>query len=100
MKRFLCFENDKYIVLTEINNVNDVLTGKEFISFPACGIWLFDKDGNEINTFIDGIDMREEILINEWHIEKISFNRIEKGKKINSFCECGLYLHDLGESEK
>lgn len=80
-----CIENQNYIVAQHHHgNIDDILTDKVQICYPACEIDCFKT---EENTVVDiHADERDQIF-EELEIFKLSTNRIVEGRKLEMFCE-------------
>lgn len=79
-------------------DLDDYLMGKQTIKFPALYCPCFDLQGNRIEEYCDNPyqnDIRHIVCIKEWQMDKYSFNRIQKDKKVKDFYEVEFYLHDL-----
>lgn len=79
-------------------SLDDYLTGKAKISFPALYCPIFDLNGIRQQQYCDDPyqnDIRHIVCIKEWHMDKYSVNRIQEGKKIKDFYECEFALPDL-----
>ena len=107
---YLGFEPSCYSTMPsgELRDIDfeDYLLGKETIEFPALFCPCYDLNGNRIQKYCDNPykdDIRHIVCIKEWHMDKFSENRMEKGKKIKDFYEVEFTLRDLinywGESE-
>lgn len=100
--RFI-FSSKNYNIVTcwhwfEDNSIEDVLSGKAKICFPACMTDIFDKEGNKIHEFSDydkKQDVRYKAIIDDWQMDKYGTNRIEQGKPVKNFCEVEITLPDL-----
>ena len=97
------FDSKKYIIVTycfhtDTESIEDVLSGKVKICFPACMVDIFDKEGNKIQEFSDSDrkqDVRYKAIIDDWQMDKYGTNRIEQGKPIKDFCQVEITLPDL-----
>ena len=108
----LIFENENHIMvntnrLYSQKEVEDVLFGKKLVSFNALAVRVYDLKGNLITEYAEQDnkeqDIRYQVVINEWQMDKYGDNRMNKGKKIKDFYEVELSLPKLtaywGESE-
>lgn len=108
------FENEKHYLAAEPNNwklehdtygnvvdvpLEDYLSGKEKLSFPALYCHCYDMNGKHIEEYADGErykeDIRHIVVIQEWQMNKFSENRMNKGKKIKDFYEVEFALPNL-----
>lgn len=106
------FENENHIMvntnrLYSQKEVEDVLFGKKLVSFNAMAVRVYDLKGSLITKYAEQDnkeqDIRYQVVINEWQMNKYGDNRMNKGKKIKDFYEVELSLPKLtaywGESE-
>lgn len=93
---YLMFDNGEYVVTIRVDNIDNVLMGKELICFPACALDIFDKNGNWINSGYGKHknDIRYKILCDSWKILDFSINRIGNSKP-KDFYECQFKWEDL-----
>ena len=95
------FENENHIMVNtnrfySQREVEDVLFGKKLVSFNAMAVRVYDLNGNQIHQYGDKEqDIRYQVVINEWKMNKYGDNRIDKGKKIKDFYEVELSLPKL-----
>ena len=112
-REILVFENENhYLLFTNFGfkfdettkevvdyTLDDVLSGKATISFPALFCPCFDLDGNKIEDYYDGTDYQKDIrhivCIKEWQMDKFSKNRIQENKRIKDFYEVEFRFQDL-----
>lgn len=101
------FENEKHIMVNgnwvySQKEVEEVLFGKKLLQFNALAVRVYDLNGNLITEYggddehIDD-DIRQQVVINEWQMNKYGSNRMNTGKKIKHFYEVELSLPKLSE---
>lgn len=99
-------ENSKHIaVVRHISDINDVLTGKQKLGYPAVCVYLFEITENGLKIIDSGWgeykqDIRYKILCDEFEILKFSTNRIDPSKKPKDFYECEFALSDFANYHK
>ena len=108
---FIFLNKNHYLVnrnsVDSQKEVEDVLFGNKLISFNALAVSVYDLKGNLITKYAEQDnkeqDIRYQVVINEWQMNKYGDNRINVGKKIKDFYEVELLLPKLtaywGESE-
>ena len=98
------FENENHIMVNtnrcySQKEVEDVLFGNKPIPFNALAVSVYDLKGNLITEFAEQDhyqeDIRYQVVINEWQMNKYGDNRMDKGKKIKDFYEVKLSLPKL-----
>ena len=98
------FENENHIMVNtnrcySQKEVEDVLFGNKPIPFNALAVSVYDLKGNLITEFAEQDhyqeDIRYQVVINEWQMNKYGDNRMDKGKKIKDFYEVELSLPKL-----
>lgn len=98
---WFCIENPKHIVVVKhTSDINNILTGKETICYPACCVYLFEKTENGLKKIDSGWgeykqDIRYKIICDEFKILEFSTNRIYPDKKPKDFYEAEYKLSDF-----
>lgn len=113
-KYVFVFQNEKHYLVSDtphfelINgdiveySIEDILSGKDKICFPALHAHCYDTNGELIVDYHDAgdnwkKDIRHIVIIDEWQMDKYSTNRMYENKKIKDFYECEFYMSDLIE---
>lgn len=94
-------ENESNIVVVRhCESIDDIITGKEKICYPALAVYMFDKTESGAKEIKSGYgehknDIRYKVLCDRFRILEFSGNRIYPGKKPKDFYECEYALPDF-----
>lgn len=98
---WLVVENEKHIVvIRHCGNIEDILTDKEQICYPACCVYLFEVTESGVKKITSGYgekekDIRYKILCGELNILEFSTNRIDPHKPPTDFYEAQYKFSDF-----